>query len=193
MFLNLAAFLEHSSVNGPGRRAAVWVQGCPFRCRGCFNPDMQPFIKKQVFSVEKLAKRILAVKDIRGVTFSGGEPFSQSEPLAKLGWILKENGLDIVTYTGHILEDLERGEKPGWRDLLEVTDLLIDGPFIREKRANPPFRGSSNQRLIHLTDRLKNHRDLSRDSSHATEIVIDPEGNIKLTGFPQSPFILPCG
>ena len=183
MFLNLAAFVKRSRVNGPGLRAVLWVKGCPHRCPGCFNPDMQPFSVEEIFSVAETAARIISLKDIEGITFTGGEPFAQAAALAELGGILQKKGLNIVTYTGYTLENLKEGENGEWNRLLAVTDLLIDGPFIKKQQGDFPMRGSANQRLFFLTDRLENHPDLER-KGREVEILIKPDGDLVLTGFP---------
>jgi len=83
--VNLAGFIARSTVNGPGTRAVVWVQGCPIRCEGCFNTDFWSFTPKIQVPVDQLAEKIGALENIDGVTFSGGEPFAQAENLAGLG------------------------------------------------------------------------------------------------------------
>ncbi|MBC8231070.1 radical SAM protein [bacterium] len=189
MFINQAAFWEHSLVNGPGVRAVIWMQGCPIRCKGCFNTEMWPFESKMLVKVDELAGRILNIDGIEGVTFSGGEPFAQADALGVLGENLKEHGLNIVTFTGYTLKYLQGAKRPDWLRLLAVTDLLIDGPFIPELRCNLPLRGSTNQRLIFITDRLRDHPDLSEEIAHATEFIIQPDGTIAITGFPDSEII----
>ena len=84
------------------------------------------------------------------MTFSGGEPFCQAGALASLGKEIKKLGLNIVTYTGYTFEQLYSSrEQNNWNDLLKVTDVLIDGPFILEQKDwEIKFRGSSNQRYI---------------------------------------------
>lgn len=99
--LNMAAFLPVSRSNGPGRRAVVWVQGCTRSCSGCFNQEMRPFVDKELITARELAGRILAIEDIEGVTFSGGEPFEQAEALAELAEQLADRGLTIVIFTGY--------------------------------------------------------------------------------------------
>ena len=152
--LNLAGFLARSAVNGPGIRAVVWVQGCPFRCEGCFNEQFQPFSPATVIPVDRLAGTILALPGIDGVTFSGGEPFAQAGPLAALGERLRRAGLTIVTYTGYTAEQLAGGDDPAWPALLAVTDLLITGPYIAELAAADPLKGSSNQQVIPLGTKI---------------------------------------
>lgn len=186
--LNLAGFLARSEVNGPGIRAVVWVQGCPCRCEGCFNPEFQPFSPAQDTSISDLAARILSCKDIRGVTFSGGEPFAQAGQLAALGTILREAGLDIITYTGYTTDQMRERTDPAWQDLLSVTDLLIAGPFESAKTSNHPLAGSSNQQVLPLSD--KGRAMLMQYETGYTSCVMEfsirPEGTIITTGFPKS-------
>mgnify|MGYP001143696157 CR=1 FL=1 len=189
--LNLAGFLARSEVNGPGIRAVVWVRGCPFHCKGCFNEQFQAFSPATVIPVDKLAGIILALPDINGVTFSGGEPFAQAGPLAALGERLCRAGLTIVTYTGYTAEQLAGGDNPAWPALLAVTDLLITGPYIAELAAADPLTGSSNQQVIPLGTKIpvaaKNS--FLAHTAGMTEFTIAPDGTITTTGFP-APAIL---
>ena len=106
--LNIAAQLKKSVVNGPGTRYVIWFQGCPFKCPGCFNKEFQPFVTKRLFNIETLAKKILSVEGIEGVTYTGGEPIAQAEPLYYLSSILKKYKRTIVCCTGFTLEELEK-------------------------------------------------------------------------------------
>lgn len=84
----------------------------------------------------------------RGVTFSGGEPFSQAEGFAKLAVLLKKAGYEVASYTGYTFEQLLSGS-PEQRRLLEAIDVLIDGPFLLAQRSlEIAFRGSRNQRIL---------------------------------------------
>lgn len=189
--LNLAGFLAKSRVNGPGTRAVVWVQGCPIHCEGCFNVQFQPFSPATLIRVDELAGTILALRGIDGVTFSGGEPFSQAGPLAALGERLRNAGLSIVTYTGYSAEQLAEGDDPAWPALLAVTDLLIAGPYIAGQKKPDPLKGSSNQQAISLGTKIAipkkvAHRNPARST---TEFTIAPDGTITATGFPVPSFI----
>jgi anaerobic ribonucleoside-triphosphate reductase activating protein len=179
--LNLAAFLPISLSNGPGRRAVVWVQGCPFRCKGCWNPETLPFVDRHVVSVGALAAKITSRSDLDGVTFSGGEPFAQAAALAMLGRRLRVSGLSVVCYTGYEYEALLRSARSDWHELLSVVDLLIDGPYLPHLRARLPLRGSANQRLIFLTQVLKSSVPAA---GQRFEVQIDPGGVVATTGFP---------
>ena len=104
-------------------------------------------------AVERLLEEIEKNPLLAGVTFTGGEPFCQPEGFHSLAKGVKERGLDIVTFTGYTYEHLMKiaEEKESIALLLDDTDLLIDGPYIKaEKDLTLPFRGSRNQRLIDM-------------------------------------------
>jgi anaerobic ribonucleoside-triphosphate reductase activating protein len=82
--LRLNAFLPRTEVEGPGIRAALWVQGCPIQCPGCAVPWTWDEQGGFTVTVDEIATRILASTDIEGVTFLGGEPFMQAKSLAAL-------------------------------------------------------------------------------------------------------------
>ena len=91
---------------------------------------------------------------IRGITFSGGEPFLWGNELYEIGRVAREAGMDIVTYSGFTYEQLlEKAKREeGVRKLLTVTNYLIDGPFVEAQRdITLKFRGSSNQRILDVT------------------------------------------
>ena len=184
--LNLAGFLAKSEVNGPGTRAVVWVQGCPIHCEGCFNSAFQPFSSANRVGIDFLVARILALPDIDGVTFSGGEPFAQAGPLAELGEQLRQAGLTVVTYTGYTAGQLAEGKDPSWPALLAVTDLLIAGPYIAGLAKPDPLTGSSNQEAIPLGMKVVVPRKTARphQARSRIEFTIAPDGTITTTGFP---------
>lgn len=150
MNLKIAGTVNDSIVDGPGIRYTIFTQGCPHNCAGCHNPETHDFHGGKNADTSELIEKIRANPLLDGVTFSGGEPFMQAEALADLGNQIKALGLNIVTYTGFTFEELYKNrEKNGWEKLLAVTDYLVDGPFILEKKDwEIKFRGSSNQRYI---------------------------------------------
>ena len=184
--LNLAGFLPRSDVNGPGTRAVLWVQGCPHHCKGCFNEAFQPFSPAEPVDIRELATRILAVPAIEGVTFSGGEPFSQAGPLALLGEQLRGAGLSIVTYSGYTPEELAQGPDPAWPGLLAVTDLLIAGPYVASLSRPDALKGSSNQQVIPLGTRLAFPHGCGEQREVGMEFTITPDGSVTTSGFPSS-------
>lgn len=147
--LRVAGIEKESIVNGPGIRYTIFTQGCPHQCPNCHNPDTWDLEKGKLVDIADLLQEIRANPLLQGVTFSGGEPFLQAAPLAKLGRIIKEIGLDLVVYTGYTWEKLMESQDDNVKELLIVTDILVDGPFLADQKdLNLVFRGSANQRII---------------------------------------------
>ena len=160
MELRIAGTVNDSIVDGPGIRFTIFTQGCPHNCKGCHNPQTHDFNGGELIDTDILLEKIKSNPLLDGVTFSGGDPFCQAEPLAYLGKQIKSLGLNIVSYTGYDFEELYNNRSlHGWGKLLEVTDILIDGKFVQELRDwNIKFRGSSNQRYINCQASLKEGR-----------------------------------
>ncbi|MEN6610359.1 MAG: 4Fe-4S single cluster domain-containing protein [Methanoregulaceae archaeon] len=176
-FINMAAFLPHSESNGPGARAVLWVQGCPIRCPGCFNAEFIPFRERTLIGIPDIADIILSLEHIEGVTFTGGEPFAQAGALARLGRILQVAGKNIVTFTGYGYEDLARDPSNGdAAALLEVTDLLVAGPYSPEERKTLHF----------LTPELQGRVPDPENLFGTAEYLIRQDGTVITTGFPSS-------
>jgi anaerobic ribonucleoside-triphosphate reductase activating protein len=155
--LNLASFTPLTQSLGPGNRAALWVQGCPFSCPGCIVPEWQVKRENILVSVNEVSQQILSSPAISGITISGGEPMLQVEALSfLLTEIKKQRDLNVICFTGFTLEVLikKMADTPAIGSFLEQLDVLIDGPYIRQLDDNRGLRGSSNQRIHHLTDRL---------------------------------------
>jgi anaerobic ribonucleoside-triphosphate reductase activating protein len=155
--LRIHDIIPESIVDGPGLRYVVFTQGCPHHCKGCHNPQTHPFDGGREISIEEICRDYQVNPLLAGITFSGGEPFCQCQPLWELGQRIHDMGGTVITYTGFLYEDLEEKAltDPDVKGLLSVTDLLVDGPYIEELRSlDLPFRGSSNQRLIPLSGRI---------------------------------------
>ena len=149
--LCIAGIIRESIVDGPGIRFAVFGQGCPHNCQGCHNPDSHDFEGGYDCAIDKILEEIDKNPLLKGVTFSGGEPFCQAEEFAELGEKIRERGLSVVTFTGYTYEELLDLSNESINRLLEVTDLLIDGRYEADKRdLTLKFRGSSNQRIIDM-------------------------------------------
>jgi anaerobic ribonucleoside-triphosphate reductase activating protein len=154
--LNIAATCVGTRSLGPGWRSAVWVQGCQLRCRGCIAPEWIPQVNARLVKPEDLAVELLSDSRIEGITISGGEPMLQAKGLAKLVEVLATiRPVTVISFTGYRYEWLlNQPEQSGIREFLNRIDVLIDGPFIENENNNLGLRGSTNQRFIHLTDRL---------------------------------------
>jgi len=159
--IRIAGIINESIVDGPGIRLVVFAQGCPHRCQGCHNPQTHPFEGGQLVTIDDILEMVKKNPLLDGVTFSGGEPFSQAKPFARLGQRLKELGMNIMTYTGYTYEYLlkENNNSNGWKELLDVSDILVDGRFeIEKKNLLLPFRGSENQRIIDMNKTREQQR-----------------------------------
>jgi anaerobic ribonucleoside-triphosphate reductase activating protein len=180
--LNVAAIATRTLALGPGLRAVVWVQGCPFNCPGCIAPGWIPFAPALQLTPEEILAR-LELEEIEGLTFSGGEPFYQARGLAALARLARERkGLNIVCFSGYRYERLLRNPpNDGVHELLAEVDVLIDGPYIQSLNDGMGLRGSSNQRVIHLSPRLKEHDFETR--RRQVEVTVS-DGELALIGIP---------
>ncbi len=154
LFLSKNGFISDSIVDGPGLRSVVFVQGCPHRCVGCHNPQTHEFNHDNPVLIDDIYNKVVKNKILKGVTFSGGEPFTQSKNLAILANRLKQTGLDILCYSGYTIEQLVDMSKKDddVKQLLESIDYLIDSKFdITKRNLLLRFRGSENQRVIDMT------------------------------------------
>lgn len=149
--IRIAGIVKESIVDGPGIRMVLFAQGCKHKCSGCHNPETHSFSGGTLYSIDWILAQVRKNPLLDGVTFSGGEPFEQAESFSKLAVELKKMGLNIMTYTGYTLEYLRENAdtNPGWRNLLNSTDILVDGRFdLQKKNLLLKFRGSENQRII---------------------------------------------
>lgn len=145
--LRIAGTIGESIVDGPGIRYVLFTQGCPHGCVGCHNPQTHDFAGGKEVTVDTLLADITKNPFVKAVTLSGGEPFCQPAALALLAAPLKEKGYHLMCYTGYTFEQLLQKEDA--RPLLEQLDLLVDGPFVLDrKNIELKFRGSDNQRVL---------------------------------------------
>ncbi len=152
MKVKISGIEKNSVVDGPGLRTVIFAQGCPHNCSGCHNPGTHDPQGGEWRKLDELVAEACREQG-NGVTFSGGEPFLQAEAFAVLAARLKKNGLSIVTFSGYTYEELKSKAEyePSVKELLDASDILIDGPFLLERR-DPTlvFRGSANQRVIDM-------------------------------------------
>lgn len=160
--MNYASIRTCDIANGEGVRVTLFVSGCTHRCKGCFNPDQWDFDYGEPFMRETEDRLLSALEPsfISGLSILGGEPMEPSNQRALVPFLrrLKEKfgtSKTIWVYTGCVLEkDLKAPSR--WRTevtdaFLSLIDVLVDGPFLEElKDISLPFRGSSNQRILHL-------------------------------------------
>lgn len=157
MHIKLAGLVPESYVDGPGIRFTIFVQGCPHKCEGCHNPETHDFSAGRLADTDRIYNKIKQFPLVKGVTFSGGEPFCQAEPLAELAEKLRADGYHIMSYSGWTFEQLlaKSENEPQVKRLLGSLDVLVDGRFILAERSlEIKFRGSRNQRLIDVPKSL---------------------------------------
>lgn len=158
--LRIAGVVRESIVDGPGIRFTVFCQGCPHDCPECHNPQTHDFDGGYDCDTDRIFDEIMKNPLLKGVTFSGGEPFCQAEAFAALAArIKKDSDLDIVSYSGYTYEELISMNDEAVSKLLLLTDILVDGPYLdRERDLTLRFRGSKNQRMIDMNETRKQGR-----------------------------------
>lgn len=187
--LCIARFSPACRVLGPGLRAVVWVQGCPLRCRECVVPEMLPFEGGEEIAVHELARRLIALPEVTGVTFSGGEPTSQAAAICRvLELVRAERDFSCMVYSGFTLEKLQRDGDDDQRRLLSQIDILVDGPYLPERHTDLRWRGSSNQRVLFLSERYRSLQPLTEERGHWLEFEYLPEGDLRWAGIPRRGF-----
>lgn len=156
--IRLSGIAYESLVNGPGMRRVFFAQGCKHNCKGCFNPMTHDFNGGELRDMDELLKEVRENPMLKGVTFSGGDPWEQAEKFAYMAKEIKKMGLNVWSYTGYTFEYIREHmeERKGWKELLENIDVLVDGPFQEDKKQDGlRFRGSSNQRIIDVKESLR--------------------------------------
>ena len=145
--------------NGPGVRVSIFLQGCTFNCKGCFNPETHDFNGGKAFTDETI-NRVLELcenENIEGLSILGGEPMHPKniEGTTKLAKAFKEKfpGKNLWVWSGFLFDrDLKD------KEVLKYLDTLVDGQFIEElKNPTLKWRGSENQRVIDVQKSLKNN------------------------------------
>ncbi|WP_423799841.1 4Fe-4S single cluster domain-containing protein [Neobacillus sp. SAB-20_R2A] len=188
--LRLSRIEKRTKVEGPGLRYCIWVQGCPIRCEGCFNPhtwDPNGGILMDIDEIyEDIKSTLEASPELEGVTFLGGEPFSQAQALTILAQKIKALKLSIVTFTGYEYETILKSPNSSWHSLLKETDLLIDGPYIQSQHdLSRPWVGSKNQQYRFLTDAYKHLETKLAQIPNKLEIRLHPDGTISANGMAE--------
>ncbi len=163
--MNYAEIKNVDVANGPGIRISFFVSGCPHHCKGCFNQDTWDYNYGKPFTEETIEYIIKLMKPdyIRGLTVLGGEPMAPPNQAGILE-LLKKVRVEypeksIWLFTGY-LYDKDILEKmvptlPETKQILELLDIMVDGPFIEEqKNLNLKFKGSENQRTINVQESL---------------------------------------
>lgn len=154
--LRVATIVEDTRAEGPGRRWALWVQGCSLHCASCCNPEMFDPRRGEPIDEAALIAQITAAQrgGVEGVSLLGGEPFEQAAGLAVLAAHARAIGLTVMVFSGYRLDELRA--RPDAAGLLAVTDVLVDGRYDHTRPEPPPpvgrrWIGSTNQTRHHLS------------------------------------------
>ena len=150
--MNYCGIKKTDIANGPGVRVSLFVSGCRNHCQGCFQPETWDFGYGEPFTAETENELMSALRPswVQGLSILGGDPMepeNQTELLPFLRRVKAElPDKDVWLYTGYTFEAVSGSP------LLAFVDVVVDGPFIEEEKdISLCFRGSRNQRIVHLT------------------------------------------
>ena len=157
--MNYADIKQYDVANGLGIRVSLFVSGCTHHCKNCFNKETWDFQYGNPFTKDEIHMILDYLKPsyVSGLSLLGGEPFEPENQEGLLPLVRKVKEVypekDIWCYTGYLLDEDICGKMldhvPETRELLSYIDILIDGPFVEErKNLKIRFRGSDNQRII---------------------------------------------
>ena len=164
--MNYGAVKYCDIANGLGCRTVLFVSGCRNACKGCFQPETWAFDYGKPFD-EKIQNEILKSLEpsyVQGITLLGGDPFEEENQEALVPFMRKVKECypdkNVWAYTGYVYDkDLIPGGRKhteNTEELLSMIDILVDGPFVQEKKnLMLKFRGSENQRVLDMKKTLE--------------------------------------
>lgn len=183
--LQIAQIVPCTEAEGPGKRFALWFQGCPLRCPGCCNPEFLPFKGGDSRRLSDLLDEIESARQsgIEGITLLGGEPFAHAASASLLAAQTRRMGLSVMVFSGYTLEEIRNMPEQSASDFLANIDILVDGPYTREQPdAERRWVGSTNQRIYFLTERYRAD-DPCWQQKNTLEIRLEA-GTLSVNGFP---------
>lgn len=159
MNIKINGLVNDSIVDGTGLRMTIFTQGCFHHCPHCHNPQTHDPEGGTMWQTEDIIAAFRENPLLDGITLSGGEPFEQSEACTELAKAAHQSGLNVWTYTGYTWEVLLEKNDPSQMELLRNTDVLVDGPFLKEQLSlELKFKGSKNQRVIDVVKSLNSKK-----------------------------------
>jgi anaerobic ribonucleoside-triphosphate reductase activating protein len=184
-------FLAATEAEGPGVRAALWLQGCAVHCPGCFNPQLWAPRGGALTATKDVARAWVdqaRSAGAAGLTLLGGEPFDQAGAAALVAETFRDAGMSVMTFTGYPLERLVdwSAERADVARLLAATDLLCDGPYLQDlPDVQRPWIGSRNQGIRALTPVYADEvRAIdARGGADTLEIRIARDGTVGVNGW----------
>lgn len=151
--MRILDIIRGTTVDGPGFRTSIYFAGCRHACPGCHNQQSWDFGGGREMDIEEIMD-IIKEEDF-DVTFSGGDPLYHPQEVKELSRRISELGHTVWVYTGFTIEEIEAD--PVLRDALRYTDTIVEGRYMEALRdTDLRFRGSSNQRIIRLTEYFGN-------------------------------------
>ena len=199
MLLRVHSRIDSSSVNGPGQRAVIWVQGCSLACPGCWNPDTHSARggrDSETAEILEWIRRLWCDGAISGFTVSGGEPLEQAAALETLVTALRIEipALSVGLFSGYTERELTNGRfrsedlsaerrTQSWRNIRACLDFAVLGRFNKRLPSSLPLVSSGNQELVLVSSR----HSLVDFEDQSVEITIDANGLTQITGFPVLP------
>ena len=192
------AKIDASRVNGPGRRAVLFAQGCRVGCKQCWNVRSHPLSGTEL-SVDEIADWILRLwrdRSIEGTTLSGGEPMHQVAELCELIERLKTGArcISFGMFSGYYERELNSGRywtrsplsdgdrSQLWQRLRSNLDFAVLGRYVSALATLEPLRSSSNQSLRLFTPRYSE----ADFTTPEVEVTLEPDGLVQITGFPTA-------
>jgi len=137
--------------------------------------------------VQELFETVRELTTIEGISFLGGEPFTQAGPLAQLAGLCRSVGLSVVTFSGYSWDSLRKSSRSDWKELLDETDLLLAGPFLKSKTdLSRPWVGSENQEFVFLTERYRDLGSILHRLPNRIEAHVSEDGGFSLNGMALS-------
>ena len=199
MTLRVHARMESSEVNGPGKRAVIWVQGCSLGCAGCWNVESHSSAGGNEVDVRLLVEWVRALwlaGAVAGLTLSGGEPMEQAVELATFLEAMHGSvpDLSIGLFSGYSETELAQGRFQAdsslsgteraalWQRIRGNLDFAVLGRYNERQPSRQPLITSRNQRRVLLSDRYTE----ADFTAQCFEITISAEGLTQVTGFPVS-------
>ncbi len=171
--MKIARILAPVHALGPGERVCLWTQGCRKNCDGCISGEMKPFAEHAEVPLSLLKEMLKEAAGNRcdALTVSGGDPFEQPEELLRLLIEVRSRFSDILVYTGYLYEDIRDGRYgKEAAEALKHIDVLIDGPYIKERNdSRSVLRGSSNQRILYLNPDIRESYETYMKAGRITE------------------------
>lgn len=173
---------------GPGRRVAVWVQGCTIGCRGCASVDTWDAEGGTARDIGELAAQLCAAAEeahATGLSITGGEPFQQADAVGALideiraSWPGPEP-VDVLAFTGYASTAARRLAPQLW----ERLDVAVAGPYRRDRPSGHPLLGSANQ-TIETLSRLGGERMLAVEEGPTHLQVTEQDGTLHVVGMPN--------